>query len=122
MLEKRHFDECGEIYLDGDAESRKRAPPAVKTPSGSFQDFFDARAGELSYDAGLIRAPVAIVRGEWDGLCRDDDAKWLFDALSASPVRRDIKIARATHLMHLEASRYALYRETQSFLEGKDTV
>jgi hypothetical protein len=35
-------------------------------------------------------------------------------------MRRDAKIARATHLMHLEENRYALYRETQAFLEGGD--
>ncbi len=52
-------------------------------------------------------------------MCSDSDAKWLFDALSGSPVKRDVKISRATHLMHLEESRYALYRETQTFLEGE---
>ena len=38
----------------------------------------------------------------------------------SSPIRRDVKISRGTHLMHLEASRYALYRETQNFLAGGD--
>src|SRR6202042_3267329 len=53
-------------------------------------------------DPGRIRAPVAIIRGEWDGMCPDADAGRLFDALSASPLRRDVKIGRATHLMHFE--------------------
>jgi hypothetical protein len=39
----------------------------------------------LAYDPGLIRAPVAIIRGEWDSLATDADARWLFDALKASP-------------------------------------
>ena len=60
------------------------------------------------------------IRGEWDSYCTDADARWLFDALTASPQRRDVKIARATHLMHLEENRYALYRETQAFLAGGD--
>ncbi len=121
VLLKRHFDEWGEAWLDdGDAESRTRSPAAVKTPSGAFQDIFDAWAGELAYDPGLIRAPVAIIRGEWDGMCPDTDARWLFQALRASPIRRDVKIGRATHLMHLEAGRYALYRETETFLSGRD--
>ncbi len=67
-----------------------------------------------------MTAPVAIIRGEWDGLCTDADAAWLFDAFARSPVRRDIKIARATHLMHLEAMRGALHRETITFLQGGD--
>jgi hypothetical protein len=54
-------------------------------------------------------------------MCSDSDAAWLFAALSNSPVKRDVKISRATHLMHLEKSRYALYREAQTFLEGEVT-
>jgi len=120
VLDERHFRNWGEAYLDVDRESRTRAPAAVKTPSGSFQDIFDAWAGDLAYDPGRVRAPVALIRGEWDSFCTDEDARWLLAALTASPVRRDVKIGRATHLMHLEENRYALYREAQTFLEGGD--
>jgi pimeloyl-ACP methyl ester carboxylesterase len=115
VLSKRHFDEWGEAYLDSDPASRTRQPPAVKTPSGAFQDIFDAWAGTLSYDPGLIRAPVKIIRGEWDSMCTDADTAWL---LKAIPAARDVKIPRATHLMHLEENRYALYREAEAFLKG----
>jgi pimeloyl-ACP methyl ester carboxylesterase len=116
VLSKRHFDEWGELYLDTEADSRTRMPAAVKVPGGAFQDIFDAWAGELAYDPALVRAPVAIIRGEWDSLCTDADACWLFDALGSAE-KRDIKIARATHLMHLEENRSALYRETEGFLK-----
>jgi pimeloyl-ACP methyl ester carboxylesterase len=122
VLSQRHFDEWGERYLDSDPNSRARAPAAVKVPSGAFQDIFDAWVGELAYDPARVRAPVAIIRGEWDGMCPDADARWLFDALSASPQRRDVKVARATHLMHLEENRFALYRETECFLKGDDSA
>ena len=122
VLSKRHFEDWGESYLDIDPESRTRLPAAVKTPSGAFQDIFDAWAGELPYDPGLVRAPVAIVRGEWDSYCTDDDARWLYDALKASRMRRDVKVSRATHLMHLEENRYALYRETETFLNAADAA
>jgi len=122
VLAKHHFDEWGEVYLDIDPDSRKRSPPAVKTPSGAFQDIYDAWAGELAYDPALVRAPVSIIRGEWDGMCTEDDAKWLFNALKSSPIRRTVTISRGTHLMHLEESRYALYRETEAFLAGNDAV
>jgi pimeloyl-ACP methyl ester carboxylesterase len=122
VLLRRHFDEWGERYLDSDKLSRTRSPASVKVPSGAFQDIFDAWAGELAYDPGVVRAPVAIIRGEWDSMCTDTDARWLFDALAASPVRRDIKIGRATHLMHLEASRFALYREAETFLTARDSA
>jgi pimeloyl-ACP methyl ester carboxylesterase len=120
VLSQRRFDEWGERYLDSDPASRTRTPAAVKVPSGAFQDIYDAWAGELAYDPGKVRAPVAIIRGEWDGMCRDADARWLFDGLSASPLRRDIKIGRATHLMHLEENRFALYREAETFLLEDD--
>lgn len=122
VLRRCHFAEWGERYLDSDPESRTRSPAAVKVPSGAFQDIYDAWAGELAYDPGLVRAPVSIIRGEWDAMCTDVDARWLFDALVASPMRRDVRISRATHLIHLETSRYALYRETEAFLLAGDTV
>lgn len=115
VLSRRHFEEWGEAYLDSDPASRDRAPQAVKTPSGAFQDIFDAWAGTLSYDPALIRADVAIIRGAWDSMCADADAAWLLRAIPAS---RDVKIPRATHLMHLEENRYALYRQTEAFLKG----
>ena len=46
----------------------------------------------------------------------DADARWLFDAFSRSTVKRDTKIGRATHLMHLETMRVALWRESIDFL------
>jgi pimeloyl-ACP methyl ester carboxylesterase len=120
VLARRHFDEWGPLYLDTDPESRTRSPASVKTPSGPWQDIADAWSGRLAYDPALIRAPVAIIRGEWDSLATDNDARWLFGALGAASLRRDVKIARATHLMHLEENRYALYREAEAFLEGGD--
>ena len=62
------------------------------------------------------------MRGEWDSYCTDDDARWLFNALKASPTRRDVKISRATRLMHLEENRCALYREAETFLNGADAA
>jgi pimeloyl-ACP methyl ester carboxylesterase len=120
VLCRRHFVAWGERYLDSDPASRSRAPAAVRTPSGAFQDIFDAWAGTLAYDPAQVRAPVAIIRGEWDSMCTDVDARWLMESFANAPLRRDIKIGRATHLMHLESGRFALYRETETFLAGGD--
>jgi pimeloyl-ACP methyl ester carboxylesterase len=120
VLSKRDFDQWGEAYLDIDPESRTRTPAAVKTPSGAFQDIYDAWAGELAYDPALVRAPVAIIRGEWDRMSSEADAEWLFAALKASPQRRIVTIGRGTHLLHLEENRFTLYREAQMFLAGND--
>jgi pimeloyl-ACP methyl ester carboxylesterase len=122
VLSKRHFDQWGEAYLDTDPESRTRTPAAVTTPSGAFQDIYDAWAGELAYDPGLVRAPVVIIRGEWDRMSSEEDAEWLFNALKASRLRRIVTIGRGTHLLHLEENRFALYRAAQSFLAGNEVA
>ena len=120
VLSKRHFDEWGKIFLATDPESGTRSPASVRTPSGPIADIFAAWHGHLAYDPAEIKAPTAIVRGEWDSLVTDADARWLFDALSATPIKRDVKISCGTHLMHLEESRCALYKEAQNFLDGRD--
>jgi pimeloyl-ACP methyl ester carboxylesterase len=122
VLERHHVDQWAKACLDIDPNSRIRSPAAVQTPSGAFQDIFDAWAGELAYDPALVRAPVAIIRGEWDRMCSASDAAWLFDALRSSPQRRVVTISRATHLMHLEQGRFALYRECEALLKGGNDV
>ena len=37
----------------------------------------------------------------------------------ADTARHQDKIGRATHLMHLEEARFALYRETETFLNAE---
>lgn len=120
VLSRLHFEDWSQRYLDSDPDSRSRDPAGVKTPLGPFSEIIKAWHGRLAYDPGKVRAPVAIIRGEWDGLIQDEDARWLFDAFSQSPVKRDIKISRGTHLMHLEAMRLALWRESINFLNGDD--
>jgi pimeloyl-ACP methyl ester carboxylesterase len=122
VLSKHEFDEWAQRYLDSDPESRTRTPPSVKTPLGPFSEIIAAWHGLLPYEPSQVRAPIAIIRGEWDGLLPDSDARWLFDAFTRSPNRRDIKIARGTHLMHLETMRWALWRESIAFLSGDDVA
>jgi pimeloyl-ACP methyl ester carboxylesterase len=120
VLSEHHFEEWGPVYLDSDPQSRTRSPASVKVPSGPVQEIAEGFAGQLAYDPASITVPVAIIRGEWDRLVTDADARWLFDALKNAPMKRDVKISRGTHLMHLERSRYALYREAQTFLDAGD--
>jgi pimeloyl-ACP methyl ester carboxylesterase len=122
VLSRTHFDAWSRLYLDSDPESGLRDPAGVKTPLGPFSEIIKAWHGQLAYDPSQIRSPVAIIRGEWDGLILDDDARWLFNALTQAPVKRDIKIGRGTHLMHLEAMRPALWQESIGFLRGGDVA
>jgi pimeloyl-ACP methyl ester carboxylesterase len=122
VLSRLHFDEWGQRYLDSDPDSRGRDPFGVKTPLGPLSEIIKAWHGQLAWDPAKVRAPTAIIRGEWDGLIPDEDARWLFDALTHAPVKCDIKISRGTHLMHLETMRLALWRESVNFLRGEDAA
>jgi pimeloyl-ACP methyl ester carboxylesterase len=121
VLLERHFAAWGPVYLASDLTSGRRTPASVATPNGPLADIMSAWAGHLAYDPALVRAPVALIRGEWDSLSTDADARWLFNAFTQAPLKRDIKIADATHVINLEESRYALYRAAESFLRGDDT-
>ena len=122
VLSRPHFDDWAERYLDSDPQSRSRAVAGVKTPCGPYIEIQRAWHGELAYQPARVSAPVAILRGAWDGLVTDADARWLFDAFSRSPVKRDVKIGRGTHLLHLETMRLALWRECATFLLGDDVA
>jgi pimeloyl-ACP methyl ester carboxylesterase len=122
VLSKAEFDDWGESYLESDPGARERDPPAVRTPLGPYSEIVRAWHGQLAWDPSLVSCPIAIVRGEWDSLVTDADARRLYDAFSRSPVKRDIKIGRATHLMHLETMRWALWRESADFLTGADVA
>ncbi len=122
VLDRRHFAEWGPAYIASDPTSNTRTPASVKVPDGPDADVAEAWSGHLQYDPAAITAPVLIVRGEWDGVTTDADARWLYDRLTHAQLKRDVKISRGTHVMHLEASRYQLYREVDAFLAGGDIV
>jgi pimeloyl-ACP methyl ester carboxylesterase len=122
VMLRRHFEEWSECYLDCDEDSRARVPPSVKVPLGPTQEIAEAWAGHLAYDPARIEAPVAIVRGAWDSLCTDRDAAWLFEALTNASLKRDVKLSRGGHLMHLEEGRAALHRVARDFLQGGDRI
>ncbi|MES2059033.1 MAG: alpha/beta fold hydrolase [Pseudomonadota bacterium] len=122
VLVERDFPAWAQAYLDSDPESRTRNPVSVKVPAGPDADLAQAWSGRLPYDPALIRAPTLIVRGAWDPVTNNADASWLKQALSRSPKVDDVSIARATHLMHLEEGRVALYAATRAFLQAGDAA
>lgn len=121
VLSRSDFEDWARRYLDSEPGSREREPVGVKVPTGPFVEILRSWHGELPYDPGLVRAPICLIRGEWDGLATDADARWLFDALERVPEKRDVKIGRGTHLLHLETKREALWRESIAFL-GSSTA
>jgi pimeloyl-ACP methyl ester carboxylesterase len=106
----------GPAYLATDPEASPREPPSVKIPAGPQADILASWSGTLPYRPEDVTAPTLIVRGAWDSVSNDDDADWLLSRIAA-PVRKDIKIAKGTHLMHLEHSRDALFAAVRAFLD-----
>jgi pimeloyl-ACP methyl ester carboxylesterase len=122
VLLDRHFQRWANSYLDCEPQPAVKGTQAVRIPAGPAVDILAAWGGEFPYDPARIRAPLCIVRGEWDSLCTDTDACWLWDALVRSPLKREVKLSKGTHLMHLEEGRYALYRGTLAFFGDADSL
>jgi pimeloyl-ACP methyl ester carboxylesterase len=121
VLLDRHFERWASGYLGSEPQPPVTGMPTVRTPAGPAVDILAAWAGELPYDPARIQAPLCVIRGEWDSLCTDADARWLWNALAVVPLKRDVKIGKGTHMLHLEEGRYALYRETLAFLVEADS-
>lgn len=119
VLDPGEFAAWGERYLDSDPASRSRTPPTVRVPAGPAHDIARAWGGEWLYDPARILAPVAVLRGEWDSLTTAADAAVLLAAMTAAPERRDVRLARGTHLMHLESGRAALQAASIDVLKGQ---
>ncbi|WP_179954075.1 alpha/beta hydrolase [Denitrobaculum tricleocarpae] len=117
LLDEPGLASWGPAYLASDPTALTRDPPAVAVPGGPAADIAAAWQGELAYDPGRITTPILLIRGEWDSLCNDKDAGWLLDGLG-SEVKRDLVIPGATHLMHLEEGRFALWSAVAEFLRG----
>jgi alpha-beta hydrolase superfamily lysophospholipase len=120
VLSRAQFYEWGDRYLDTDPESRTWHPCSVKIPAGPVRDVTRMWSGDPCYDPARVRAPVCLLRGEWDRVTSREDTRTLFDALTSAPCKRDITLSRGTHLMHLESGRRALYRESICFLLNDD--
>lgn len=115
VLSELHFQAWSQAYLASDPDAAQRTPPAVWTPAGPMADVRAWWFGEWLYAPSQVHAPTLLVRGEWDSLCTDADAATLLAALGSAHTLDD-RIARATHLMHLEAQRGLLYQHTNRFL------
>ncbi len=116
VMHDRDFSRWASGYLDSEPQPTATGMPTVRTPAGPAVDILAAWGGKLPYDPSRIHLPLCVIRGEWDSLCTDADARWLWDALVRSPLKREVKLSKATHLMHLQEGRHALYRETLAFL------
>lgn len=119
VLAELQLEHWGPAWLASDPGAAGRMPQAVKLPGGPVADLAASWSGTVLYDPERLSIPTMIVRGAWDSVCTDDDVAGFRAAFGAE--RRgaglvDVVIPRATHLMHLEEGRFALYAATNAFL------
>jgi pimeloyl-ACP methyl ester carboxylesterase len=117
VLSEAHMQSWGAAFLASDPTANQRMPPSVMTSGGPLADLADLWSGKALYEAERITMPTLIVRGEWDSVCNNQDAATLLASIGTEH-KRDCKIERATHLMHLETQRVALYQAVNDFLIG----
>ncbi|MDE1938024.1 MAG: alpha/beta hydrolase [Alphaproteobacteria bacterium] len=118
VLIEPQLEHWGPAYLASDPDAPSRTPVSVKVPGGPVADIYAAWSGALAYRPEKIACPVLVVRGEWDSTSDDRDAAWLLSRVR-SPEKRDAKIPKGTHLMHLEHSREGLFAAVGDFLKGE---
>jgi pimeloyl-ACP methyl ester carboxylesterase len=116
VLSEAHFQSWSTQFLASDPDSSTRTPAAVLTPFGPIADLTALWSGQTLYDASKIGAPTLLIRGAWDSLCTDADAQRTMAQLGSID-KTDVKIERATHLMHLESQRTQLYSQVIQFLK-----
>lgn len=119
-VDEAELDRWCAAYLASDPTSQQRTPPSVKVPNGPSTDIEAMWTGQQLVDSSQIRQPVLIARGEWDHVTTDHDAKRLFDALSGTSDKREVKISGGNHWLHLQPRREALWAETFSFLRERE--
>jgi pimeloyl-ACP methyl ester carboxylesterase len=115
VLDEAAFEAWGRDWLATDPGAHARAPAAVRVPAGPAADVDALWSGERLVDASRIACPTLVVRGEWDSVFDDADAAALLAELGAAQ-KQDVRLARGTHLMHLESGRGALHAAVAGFL------
>jgi pimeloyl-ACP methyl ester carboxylesterase len=115
-MESEMFESFGKIWLLSDPLNKIFKDDSVRFPAGPKQDEEDLHHNKPCYNPADIRVPVLLVRGEWDQYPNNKDAEILFTALENARYKKYVVIEKATHILHLEKSRYELYDEVLYFL------
>jgi pimeloyl-ACP methyl ester carboxylesterase/heme-degrading monooxygenase HmoA len=94
----------------------------VRYPAGPELDVENLQHNRPYYDPAKISCPTLIIRGEWDRYPSNEDAGRLFVELKNASAKKYVVIEKATHVMHLEKSRWQLYQEVAGFLAGATII
>ena len=110
-MESEMFGSFGHDWLLSDPLNKLFKDDSVRYPSGPEQDTEDLLHNKTYYDPRDIQAPVLVIRGEWDQSPSNKEAVILFAGLENAAYKKYVVIEKATHILHLEKSRFELYEE-----------
>lgn len=113
------FSRWGSEWLASDKAGVNGGKDKVRFPSGPSQDIADLSQGRSYYDPAAIRAPVLLIRGEWDAWPNHEDYTALLGSLRNAASKEYRVIRKGTHVAHLEAARHELFAEVQRFLDTR---
>ena len=117
QLEPEIFETWGNSWLQSDPLAKKLNTKSVRFPAGYTPDVEDMLHNKPFYNPADIKVSTLVIRGEWDEYPNNTDDEKLFTSLENAPYKKYVVIEKATHVMHLEKSRYQLYDETLRFLK-----
>jgi pimeloyl-ACP methyl ester carboxylesterase len=93
-----------------------QTPAVMRVPNGPLFDRARPSAA-LPYEPAKIRAPILLVKGEWDVDAPAAMAQALFPQLVNSRYKQYLEIGEGTHSVLLEKNRMLLLRAVQRFLD-----
>ena len=112
------FDAWADATFATDPEGAKLNPPVIRAPNGVMADVAETWwVGKPYYDPAKITAPVLLVTAAWDNDVPPQMARTLLPLLVNSPDKRLVELARGTHSVMMETSRFALFEAVQAFLD-----
>lgn len=107
------FEAYGQAHLASDPKSAELGG-RVRAPWGRFIGW-----SEPHFDAGSIKVPTLVIRGESDTLATREDNQRLLDDLG-STVKQYVEIEQAGHMIQFERNNTEFYRHIASFLEQSE--
>jgi pimeloyl-ACP methyl ester carboxylesterase len=104
------FEAYGQAHLASDPKSAELGG-RVRAPWGRFIGW-----PEPHFDAGSIKVPTLVIRGESDTLSTREDNQQLLEDLG-STVKQYVEVEQAGHMIQFEKNNAALYQAIAEFLE-----
>ncbi len=115
LARKEAFEAVGRVFMESDPTSRSRQPNSIRRPVGPLIDLYYIWNNKPIFDAGKIKAPVLVIRGDADFFADPT----LFGKLTGAGGKKEIIIKDATHWVLYEKNRSQLIWETTLFLKTK---